>query len=256
MKTYDGYLIDLDGTMYSGQQEIPAAQTFIKRLHHYNMPHLFVTNNSARTPEATAEKLRSLAIPATAENILTSSMTTARLLAAHGLSSVYIIGEDGLQEAVRQQGLTVTADHPDAVVIGIDRQINYDKLSKALLALQAGARFYSTNADVVIPDGAGFLPGNGSLTAVLSTAIGCQPFFIGKPEAYMLEDALTFMQCDASRVLMVGDNYDTDIRAGMNAGLDTLLVHTGVTTKAMLRQHDQQPTYTIDSLADWQVLVG
>ena len=135
--------------------------------------------------------------------------------------------------------------------MGIDRSIDYEKLSKACLAVRNGATFISTNADIALPTERGLQPGNGAITAVVTVSTQVQPIFIGKPESVIVEQALKVLGVPKDEVIMVGDNYDTDILAGMNANMDTLLVHTGVTTKELLKQYKKQPTYVIDTLDAW-----
>lgn len=254
MKPYDGYLIDLDGTMYRGEEKIAAAGDFIKRLRRQGIPYIFVTNNSSATREQVVDKLQKYDIPASPEEVLTSGMAAANVIMDKGHENgVYVIGEEGLYEAMREKGISIEDEKPDAVVIGMDRDIGYEKLAKGCLALQNGAEFISTNPDAAIPTERGLLPGNGSLTAVLTTATGREPKFIGKPEPIMMEQALARLGTDKERTLMVGDNYDTDILAGIRAGLDTLLVHTGVTSQEALKQYKTQPTYTVNSLEECEV---
>ncbi|GEL07797.1 TIGR01457 family HAD-type hydrolase [Salisediminibacterium halotolerans] len=253
-KNYQGYLIDLDGTMYRGEETIDAAAKFVERLNEKNIPHLFVTNNSSRTPEQVAEKLSAMNIPATAKDVFTTSMATANYIYDQfGTASVYMIGEEGLSQALKDKGMKLSTTQPKAVVIGIDRAINYEKLSNACLAVRAGAAFISTNADVAIPSEEGLLPGNGSITSVVSVSTGRSPQFIGKPESVIVDQALDVLGTDRSETLMVGDNYDTDIMAGINAEMDTLLVHTGVTSPRELQEKAVQPTYVRTSLDEWKI---
>ncbi|SES22628.1 TIGR01457 family HAD-type hydrolase [Salisediminibacterium halotolerans] len=253
-KNYQGYLIDLDGTMYRGEETIDAAAKFVERLNEKNIPHLFVTNNSSRTPEQVAEKLSAMNIPATAKDVFTTSMATANYIYDQfGTVSVYMIGEEGLSQALKDKGMKLSTTQPKAVVIGIDRAINYEKLSNACLAVRAGAAFISTNADVAIPSEEGLLPGNGSITSVVSVSTGRSPQFIGKPESVIVDQALDVLGTDRSETLMVGDNYDTDIMAGINAEMDTLLVHTGVTSPRELQEKAVQPTYVRTSLDEWKI---
>ena len=252
MKQYKGYLIDLDGTMYRGREKIEAASDFVQTLKNKGIPYLFVTNNSSKTPAQVVKKLLSFNIPATSEQIFTSSMATARYIQdLNSDASVYFIGEEGLKCALKEKGLTFTEDHPDFVVVGIDRNITYDKLAKACLGVRNGATFISTNGDIAIPTEQGLLPGNGSLTAVVTVSTGKDPIFIGKPEPIIIEQALKVLNTSPGETLMVGDNYQTDILAGINSGLDTLLVQTGITTKDMLTSYKDQPTYVIDTLDEW-----
>ncbi|MCW1835359.1 MULTISPECIES: TIGR01457 family HAD-type hydrolase [Bacillus] len=252
MMKYKGYLIDLDGTMYKGTEKIEEAGQFVHKLNELNIPYLFVTNNSSRTPKQVAEKLVSFDIPATEEQVFTTSMATANYIAEQKKdASVYVIGEEGIKQAIEEKGLSFAQEDADFVVVGIDRGITYEKLAVGAIAIRQGAQFVSTNGDIAIPTERGLLPGNGSLTSVLTVTTTVQPTFIGKPESIIMEQAMRVLGTDVSETLMVGDNYDTDIMAGMNAGMDTLLVHTGVTTKELLQQVERQPTYVIDSLSEW-----
>ncbi|WP_257349570.1 TIGR01457 family HAD-type hydrolase [Pseudalkalibacillus decolorationis] len=253
---YEGYLIDLDGTMYRGKERIEEAVIFVKALESENIPYLFVTNNSSSTREQTAKRLQKFDVPATPDQVFTSSMATAEYIVQQKpRSSVYMIGEVGLQESLEQKGLKlVEEENPDYVVMGIDRGLTYDKLSKACLAVRGGAIFLSTNKDVTFPTDRGFVPGNGALTSVVSTSTGVDPIFIGKPEPIIMELAMQKLGVAKEKTLMIGDNYDTDILAGLNAGLDTLLVHTGVTLESDLVRVQRMPTHTIQSLNQWNIL--
>jgi 4-nitrophenyl phosphatase len=253
LKKYKGYLIDLDGTMYRGTERIEAASDFVKRLNKENIPYLFVTNNSSRTPKQVAEKLLGFDIPAKEELVFTTSMATANYIYEQKQdASVYVIGEEGLRTALEEKGFQFAGENADYVVVGIDRDINYEKLATACLAVRNGATFISTNADIALPTERGLLPGNGSITSVITVSTQTQPVFIGKPESIIMEQALKVLGTSKEESLMVGDYYDTDILAGMTAGMDTLLVHTGVTTKELLSGYDRKPTYAIDSLDQWE----
>ncbi|MFC3886692.1 TIGR01457 family HAD-type hydrolase [Bacillus songklensis] len=252
MKKYKGYLIDLDGTMYKGTELIQEARDFIMALKEQNIPYLFVTNNSTRTPGQVAENLNKFGIPAGEEQVFTTSQATANYLYERRPNgSAYVIGEEGIQHALQEKGFTLKDENPDFVVVGLDRGVNYEKFAKACLAVRSGAMFVSTNGDIALPTERGLLPGNGSLTSVITVSTQTKPVFIGKPESIIMEQALQVLGTAKEETLMVGDNYDTDIRAGMNAGMDTLLVHTGVTTKELLTGYEKQPTYVVDSLEEW-----
>ncbi|MEH6936574.1 TIGR01457 family HAD-type hydrolase [Bacillus sp. JJ664] len=252
MKQYKGYLIDLDGTMYRGEEQIEEASRFIEALKEKGIPYLFVTNNSTRKPEQVADKLNRFNIPTTKEQVFTTSNATANYIKEQKENaSVYMIGEEGLTFALEEVGLRITDDQPDFVVSGLDRDINYEKLAKACLAVRNGATFISTNGDIALPTERGLLPGNGSLTSVIAVSTTVKPIFIGKPESIIMEQALKVLGVPKEDTLMVGDYYDTDILAGIHTGIDTLLVHTGVTTKEMLANYEKQPTYSVHSLEEW-----
>jgi len=254
MKKYKGYLIDLDGTMYKGTERIESASDFVKNLREHGIPYLFVTNNSSRTPAQVAEKLMGFDIPAEEKLVFTTSQATANYIYEQkNDASVYVIGEEGIRTAIEEKGLQFAGEDADFVVVGIDRSISYEKLAVACLAVRNGATFISTNGDIAIPTERGLLPGNGSLTSVITVSTQTKPIFIGKPESIIMEQALKVLGTANEETLMVGDNYDTDISAGMNAGIDTLLVHTGVTTKELLAGYDRMPTYSIDTLDKWEL---
>jgi 4-nitrophenyl phosphatase len=253
MKKYKGYLIDLDGTMYKGTERIDAASDFIARLIKNDIPYLFVTNNSSRTPAQVAAKLKDFDIPAEEQEVFTTSQATANYIYEQKKdASVCIIGEEGLRTAMAEKGFKEAGEDADFVVTGIDREITYEKLAVACLAVRNGARFVSTNGDIALPTERGLLPGNGAFTSLIAVSTQTKPLFIGKPESIIMEQALQVLGTGKNETLMVGDNYDTDILAGMRAGLDTLLVHTGVTTKELLEGYEQKPTYTIDTLDQWE----
>lgn len=254
MKAYKGYLIDLDGTMYRGEEKIDAASRFVQRLAEKGVPYLFVTNNSSRTPKEVADKLNFMDIPATEEHVFTTSMATAQFIdQSYGKAKVFMIGEQGLKEALEKQGLQLTDQDVDVIVMGIDRDINYEKLSTACLSVRNGAAFLSTNGDVAIPSERGLLPGNGSLTSVVHVSTGVSPTFIGKPESVIVDQALEVLGTNLNETVMVGDNYQTDILAGIRAKMDTIIVHTGVTSKEQMLQEKIQPTWSIESLDEWKI---
>lgn len=253
-KTYKGYLIDLDGTMYKGAEKIPAAPRFIQRLREAAVPFLFLTNNSTSTPEDVAVRLTDhFGIEAYKEEVYTSSLATADYLTTLGVKSVYVIGEKGLREALKQAGFQEDEESPDAVVVGLDREVTYKDFETATLAIHNGAHFIGTNKDTNLPTERGLVPGAGSLVALLERATRQQPKFIGKPESIIMDEALQRIGLTKEEVLMVGDNYETDILAGLENGIDTLLVFTGFTSEEDLKAVQLQPTHTAQSLDDWKI---
>ncbi|WP_323702938.1 TIGR01457 family HAD-type hydrolase [Mammaliicoccus sp. Dog046] len=250
MKDYKGYLIDIDGTMYKGTEVIEGAIEFISYLNEQNKDYLFVTNNSSKTPDEVAEKLNNMGFQTSSEHVITSAMATAGYISeiAPG-STVYMIGGSGLRKSLTDAGLIIKDDeHVDYVVVGLDVNISYEKLSVACLAVRNGAKFISTNKDVSIPNERGFLPGNGSLTSVVSVSTGITPIFIGKPETIIMEQAIEKINLSKDECVMIGDLYDTDILAGINSGIDTLHVQTGVTTLDEINKKEVLPTYSVENL--------
>lgn len=252
MKEYRGYLIDLDGTMYRGNEPIDGAASFINVLNKKEIPYLFLTNNSTSTQETVAHKLAGMGIDTTANHIFTSSLATAKYIRQENTEArCMVIGENGLYDAIEKEGLTITDTSCDYVVIGLDREINYERLTQACLAVREGAQFISTNGDIAIPTERGFLPGNGALTSVITVSTGIEPIFIGKPEQIIMNEALKVLGTTKKDTIMVGDNYDTDILAGINAGIDTLMVFTGITPYEDYPLLTIKPTYNVQNLSEW-----
>ncbi|WP_349408375.1 TIGR01457 family HAD-type hydrolase [Pseudalkalibacillus sp. SCS-8] len=252
---YKGYLIDLDGTMYRGKEQIQEAVDFVKDLKENGTPYLFITNNSANTRQQVTERLQKFGVPAQPEHVFTSSMATAEYIRRETKKAkIFMIGEQGLRDALEGAGCEIVEDEEaDYVVMGIDRSLTYQKLETACLAVRKGAKLLSTNKDVAFPTDRGLVPGNGALTSVVAVSTGVDPVFIGKPEPIIMELAMQKLNLPKKHVLMIGDNYHTDILAGRNAGIDTLLVYTGVTRQVDDISPDERPTYTVDSLDLWDV---
>ncbi|SFL96246.1 TIGR01457 family HAD-type hydrolase [Salibacterium qingdaonense] len=252
---YEAYLFDLDGTIYRGADPIPEAVDFVNRLRDKGIPYVFVTNNSTAPPRSVAEKLRKMGISCREDQVLTTSMAAASYIQSRGQSdpSAYVIGEAGLKEAIQTAGIVEKEDHPDYVVMGMDRDLTYSKLAAACTAVRNGAYFISTNADKAMPSEKGFVPGNGSLTSVVSLASGVEPVFIGKPESTMVDQALQMLGVQKEELLLVGDNYDTDIAAGIRAGIATLHVGTGVTPAHEISSKPVLPTHAVATLSDWRL---
>lgn len=257
MTKYKGYFIDLDGTVYAGKKRIPAAKRFIERLQQAEIPFLFVTNNSTQLPRDVVKNLAdNHDIHVKPENVYTSGMATVDFMNAHKQTNsptVYIVGEIGLKQVILANGYRLDADHPDYVVVGLDSDLTYEKLSEAVLAIRSGSTFIGTNPDTNIPKERGMMPGAGSVVKFVEYATQIEPIMIGKPKARIIDSAIKKIGLDQSDVVMVGDNYNTDIKAGINAGVDTLLVYTGLSTKGQVANETIQPTYQIDSLDDWRL---
>lgn len=251
---YKGYLIDLDGTAYRGTEVIKETLEFVKKLHEKQIPYLFLTNNSSKTPEMVAEVLQKHGYPVTEEQVYTPSLATAQYIYDQNPNAkVYMIGEIGLETALLEKGLTLTADQPDYVVIGLDREINYEKYGLACLGIRQGATFISTNGDVAIPTERGLMPGNGALTSVISVSTGVDPIFIGKPEQIIMEKALELINIKAHEVAMIGDNYFTDILAGINANIPTIYIEGGVSRREEVMAYDALPTHILKDLTEFEI---
>ena len=252
---YKGYLIDLDGTIYLGNKVIDAGKRFIERLQKKEIPFLFVTNNSSRLPENVANRLaEQFDIHVPASQVYTSSLATRDYMKKLNKGNkVYIIGEEGLSKVLLDAGFEIDDQNPDYVVTGLDQQLTYEKLAKATLAIQRGAYFIGTNPDKSIPTAEGLLPSNGPTLSFLETATGVKPDIVGKPNAIMMEEAVELLNLSKQDVVMVGDNYETDIKAGLNNDIPSLLVLSGFTKKEDVPNLPKEPTHIVNTLDEWEV---
>ncbi|MGL4338208.1 MAG: TIGR01457 family HAD-type hydrolase [Turicibacter sp.] len=251
---YSGYFIDLDGTAYRGTEVISETLEFVKQLDEMKIPYLFLTNNSTKTPEMVCEVLKDFGYPVTPSHVYTPSMAAAQYIHAQKQgATVYMIGEVGLETALLEKGIKLSEVNPDYVVIGLDRDINYEKYATACLAIRSGATFISTNGDKAIPTERGLLPGNGALTSVISISTGQDPIFIGKPEIIMMNEALELIGLPKEEVAMIGDNYFTDILAGINVGMPTIFTETGVSTRDEVQRYEKLPTHILTNLSEFKL---
>lgn len=247
-----GILCDLDGTIYRGSDPIPGASAFISRLSSKIIPYLFVTNRANRTPEVICEHVLSLGIPCRPDNILTSAQATANYLQK---SSVFYIGEQGLREALRKAQITFNDENPDYVVVGLDRDITYEKIEKAANLIRSGSEFVATNPDKVVNSDKGLSPGNGSIVAAIEAASGKDAVFIGKPNKAIFDTALKRLDLSKDEVLLVGDNLEVDIKGGLNVGLRTALILTGVSTREHLKESSIKPTWVVEGFEALEQIV-
>lgn len=237
-----GLLFDLDGTVYRGTEAIPGAAEFIGSL---AIPYLFVTNRGNRTPDAVADQLRGMGIRCTSSNVLTSAEATAAYLTP-GMRA-FCIGEDGLRSALEARGLVLTdaaSDPvPDVVVVGYDRSFDYAKLTMAVRHIDRGAQFVATNDDRIITVEDGIVPEAGPLVAAVEAASGRTPVIIGKPNPMIMETAIGRLGVPREECVIVGDNLATDILAGHNAGVRSVLTLTGVSRLEDIAVAACEPTW-------------
>lgn len=254
-KEYAGYLIDLDGTMYNGSEKIAEAAGFIERLRKAEKPFLFLTNNSTSKNEDVVDKLKKVSdVEAYPEEVYTSTMATISYLEKNNLNRIFMIGEGGLDAGLRNAGFEISDNEVDAVVVGLDRSVTYKELETATLLIRAGAKFIATNPDTNLPTERGLVPGNGALVAFLETSTNQKATVIGKPEAVIMNAAIEAIGLDKKEVVMVGDNYTTDIQAGIQNDVDTLLVLTGFTAKEDVATLPTPATHVVETLDDWEIL--
>jgi 4-nitrophenyl phosphatase len=254
MKRYRAFCFDLDGTIYRGKKAIPSAVDFIHQLQKKRLDVFFVTNNSSKTPSQIKETLRQFGVDASEKQIYSSALVTAKYVREHfGQTKVFVIGQDGIRHAFKQQNIAVVEEQPDVVVMGIDREITYDKLTKACLAVQNGAALIGTNEDIRFPTEEGFHPGNGSFVKLVSQVCNVEPVFMGKPSPVMLDMIRQEYGYAKEEMLMIGDNYDTDILCGIRFGCDTVHVNTGVVRTETVKEKELQPTYVVDDLSGLEI---
>ncbi|VGZ94833.1 TIGR01457 family HAD-type hydrolase [Streptococcus pyogenes] len=252
---YKGYLIDLDGTIYQGKNRIPAGERFIKHLQERGIPYLLVTNNTTRTPEMVQSMLANqFHVETSIETIYTATMATVDYMNDMNRGkTAYVIGETGLKSAIAAAGYVEELENPAYVVVGLDSQVTYEMLAIATLAIQKGALFIGTNPDLNIPTERGLMPGAGALNALLEAATRVKPVFIGKPNAIIMNKSLEVLGIQRSEAVMVGDNYLTDIMAGIQNDIATILVTTGFTRPEEVPTLPIQPDHVLSSLDEWRL---
>jgi NagD protein len=245
------WLTDMDGVLVREGIPIPGAPEFVERLTETGHPFLILTNNSIYTPRDLAARLNRAGIEVTEDHIWTSALATARFLDDQMPgASAYVIGETGLTTALHQAGFVMTDNDPDFVVLGETRTYSFEAITQAIRHIGRGARFIATNPDVTGPSPDGPLPATGSVAALITRATGVEPYYVGKPNPMMLRAALNKIGAHSEVTALVGDRMDTDVVAGIEAGLTTFLVLTGSTSKEEIARFPYRPTMVVDSIAD------
>ena len=246
-----GFLIDMDGVIYSGGQLIPGAVDFIGALLDQDRPFMFLTNNSQRTRRDIMTRLNRLSISVSEKHIFTCADATAAYLARQKPGgTAYVIGEGGLLTALHEQGFSVVDKDPDFVVIGECRTFNAEMMEAVLNLLIGGAKFIATNLDQNCPTSDGMRPGCGALVSMLERASGKKAFSVGKPSPVMMRGARKELSLDAKRTVMIGDTMSTDILGGHQLGYYTILVLSGTTRSEDLATYSYRPDMVVGSIAD------
>ena len=243
ISNYRNLIIDMDGVLWRGNTALPGLEEFVSTIRNTKIRMVLATNNSSSTVDQYISKLKRMGVHVTPEEILTSAQATGSYLykIAPKRSRVFVIGGDGITNAIRDHEFVITEDDPDYVVIGIDKNITWEKLNTAVMNIRAGAKFIGTNPDTTYPTENGIGVGNGAILAAVKAATGISPLVIGKPETPIYEQALQRLKSNSSDTLMIGDRLDTDILGAQRAGITTLLVLTGVTTLEMSKASVVQP---------------
>jgi len=230
---------------------IPGADAFIKRLEKRSARYLVLTNNPIYTPGDLAHRLHTIGLDIPAERIFTSARATARFLKRQRPNgTAYVVGESGLTTAIHDAGYVITDTNPDYVVLGETLSYTMELITKAMRLVADGARFIATNPDPTGPSEAGITPACGAMAALIEKATGVSPFFVGKPNPLMMRTALNYLDVHSEDTVMVGDRMDTDIIAGVESGMETILVLTGVTRREAVDRFPYVPTQIVESVAD------
>ncbi len=251
MQEPKSFICDMDGVLVRGNTVVPGAQEFIERLRARDIPFLVLTNNPLYTPGDLSHRLKIIGLQIPTENIFTSAMATARFLQTQRPGgTAFVIGESGLTSAMHEAGFIITDHQPDYVVLGETTSYNFELVTRAIRLVATGSRFIATNPDASGPAEQGIVPACGAMAALIETASGRSPFFIGKPNPLMMRTALNYLGAHSESSIMVGDRMDTDIIAGVQSGMETILVLTGMTRREDVQSYPFQPTHIVESVAD------
>jgi NagD protein len=249
IQTKVGFICDMDGVVYHGNTLLPGAKEFIEWLTAAGKKYLFLTNNSERSPRELSEKLRRMGLDVDPQYFYTSAMATASFLASQCPGgSCYVIGEPGLINALCEAGFSMNDASPDYVVVGETQGYNYDRIRRAVQLVRNGARLIGTNPDLTGPTEKGIVPATGALMAPIELASGRKAYYTGKPNPLMMRSALQKLGCRREETAVIGDRMDTDIIAGIEAGIDTILVLSGVTSETDLQRFSYRPHHVFATI--------
>jgi NagD protein len=247
----NSWLMDMDGVLVREEHPIPGADRFISRLRELERPFLVLTNNSIYTPRDLSARLALNGLHVPEEGIWTSALATARFLEDQRPGgTAFVIGEAGLTTALHDAGYTLNERAPDYVVLGETRTYSFERIAQAIRLIARGSRFIVTNPDPTGPTPDGPLPATGSVAALISRATGVEPYFVGKPNPLMMRSALNAIEAHSETTAMVGDRMDTDVVSGLEAGMHTVLVLTGSTTREEAERFPYRPSRIVESIAE------
>ncbi len=247
----EAFICDMDGVIYHGTRLLPGANEFVEWLTKNNKKFLFLTNSSERSPRELAFKLERMGLHVTEDHFYTSALATASFLATQCPGgSAYVIGEPGLVNALYDKGFQMNDYNPDYVVLGETRSLSYEKIERAVKLVQNGAKLIGTNSDLTGPTDAGIMPACRALIAPIELATGKNAYFIGKPNPLIMRHALKKLECHRADAVIIGDRMDTDIVAGIESELDTVLVLSGVTSTETIKKFPYRPMYVLNGIGD------
>jgi len=249
--TAESWLCDLDGVFVREGTLIPEADTFLKRLEASGRAFLILTNNSMFTPRDLCARLAAMGLDVPETQLWTSALATAKFVETQRPGgSAFVIGEAGLTTALHDVGYTLTNRAPDYVILGETRNYSFDQITTAVRLIEAGSRFLATNPDPTGPSLQGPVPACGAVAAMIQRATGISPYFVGKPNPLMMREGLNTLGAHATSTVMIGDRMDTDVIAGIEAGLSTILVLSGVTTEEDIEKFPYRPSRVVGSVAE------
>jgi NagD protein len=250
-KKIESWLTDMDGVLVDEGHPVPGAPEFVATLRESGKPFLVLTNNSMYTARDLQARLRRLGIEVPEQAIWTSALATAQFLDDQRPGgTAYVIGEAGLTTALHAVGYVLSDQEPDYVVLGETRTYSFEAITTAIRLINNGARFIATNPDPTGPSNEGALPACGSVAALISKATSIEPYFVGKPNPMMMRSALNTIDAHSETTAMIGDRMDTDILCGLEAGLQTILVLTGISQRGDVERYPYRPSRVVDSVAD------
>ena len=247
----DGFICDMDGVIYHGNKILPGVPEFINWLIDNGKKFVFLTNSPEKTPQELSMKLERMGLQVTADHFYTSAMATAAFLSSQKPGcTAYVIGEAALTKALYDEDINMNDVNPDYVVVGETRSYNFEKIEKAIELVNKGAKLIGANPDITGPTERGVMPATGSLIAPIEIATGKKAYFVGKPNPLMLRHGLRRLKCHSADIVFIGDRMDTDIIAGIESNVDTVLVLSGVTSREDIDKFPYRPKYVLDGVGD------
>ena len=247
----DGFICDMDGVIYHGNKILPGVHEFISWLLENDKKFIFLTNSPEKTPQELSMKLERMGLQVTADHFYTSAMATAAFLSSQKPGcTAYVIGEAALTKALYDEDINMNDVNPDYVVVGETRSYNFEKIEKAIELVNKGAKLIGANPDITGPTERGVMPATGSLIAPIEIATGKKAYFVGKPNPLMLRHGLRRLKCHSADIVFIGDRMDTDIIAGIESNVDTVLVLSGVTSREDIDKFPYRPKYVLDGVGD------
>ncbi|MCE5223425.1 HAD-IIA family hydrolase [bacterium] len=251
LRSKKGFICDMDGVIYQGDHLIPGVKGFVDWLRQENKQFLFLTNGSGKTPKELQRKLDRMGLDIDESHIYTSALATAKFLDLQNPGcTAYVIGDPGLYNALHDVGITLNDVNPEYVVIGETINYNYDKICLAIHLVMKGARLIGTNPDITGITEKGIIPACQALLAPIEASTGKKAYYIGKPNPLMMRTGLKILGIHSAETAMIGDRMDTDIQAGVESGLDTVLVLTGVTSRENIEKYPYRPRLVLESIGD------